>query len=257
MKERARAHAGKRSDRVLLVDVSNTFTKLAISRGERIGRVSRVPTRELGKAPLPSDYDRAVVSCVVPEARLILSKRLSGPVSWLDHRTETGVLIRYPEPSTIGADRLANAAAAVRFGKLPAIVVDFGTAVTFDVVDSKGCYLGGIIAPGLATAARALHEKTALLPHIGISKITSPVGKSTAEAIRIGLLLGAVGLIKESVTRINREVFGRKRATVIATGGDAALVDRLSREAGGKPLIDVLDPLLTLRGLSVVASKTD
>lgn len=257
MKDQARTRAGTRGDRVLLVDVSNTFTKLAISRGEKIGRVSKIPTRELGKAPLPSAYDRAVVSCVVPEARRILSRRLSGRVNWLDHRTKTGVLIRYPEPSTIGADRLANAAAAVRLGKLPAIVVDFGTAVTFDVIDSKGCYLGGIIAPGLATAARALHERTALLPLIGISKITSPVGKSTAEAIRIGLLLGAVGLIRESVTRINREVFGKKRSTVIATGGDAALVERLSRAAGVKPLIDVLDPILTLRGLSVVAEITD
>lgn len=257
MKESARAGTVKRSNRVLLVDVSNTFTKLAVFSGGRIGRVTKVPTRELGKAALPSAYDRAVISCVVPEAKLILSRRLRGRVTWLDHRTKTGVLISYPEPSTIGADRLANAAAAIRFGKLPAIVVDFGTAVTFDVVDAKGCYLGGIIAPGLATAARALHERTALLPHIGISKITSPVGKSTSEAIRIGLLLGAVGLIRESVTRINHEVFGKKRATVIATGGDAPLVDRLSREAGGKPLIDLLDPLLTLRGLSVVASKTD
>ena len=103
--------------------------------------------------------------------------------------------------------------------RLPAIVVDFGTAITFDVIDASACYLGGIIAPGLVTAASALHERTALLPLTQISAITSPVGKSTAEAIRIGLLLGAVGLIRESVARITRDIFDGKKPTVIATGG--------------------------------------
>lgn len=163
--------------------------------------------------------------------------------------------MNYPKPSTIGADRLANATAAVSLGKLPAIVVDFGTAVTFDVIDAKGCYRGGVIAPGLPTAASALHERTALLPLTKVTSIRSCVGKSTAEAIRIGLLLGAVGLVREAVERISSEVFNGKRPYVLATGGDAGIVARLSAKGNGKPLIDKVDPLLTLRGLVVISSK--
>jgi len=156
---------------------------------------------------------------------------------------------------SIGADRLANAAAAVRLGRLPAIVIDFGTAVTFDVIDAKGCYLGGIIAPGLPTAATALHERTALLPLTRVKKIKSSVGKSTQEAIQIGLLLGAVGLAREAVNRITKETFKGKKPYVIATGGDAELVARLTTQGGGSNIIDHVDPLLTLRGLLVIAEK--
>ena len=243
-------------ERILLIDVSNSFTKIAVARGGVIGRVGKVPTSSLA----PSDVqgikaDRAVVSSVVPEASRILAESLTPPPLWVDHRVQGGVAIRYPKPSTIGADRLANAAAALSQGRLPAIVVDFGTAVTFDVIDAKGCYLGGIIAPGLPTAARALHERTALLPLAKIKKIDSGIGKSTAEAIRIGLLLGAVGLVREAVARITRESFGGKKPTVIATGGDADLVARLTTQGGGKRVIDRVDPLLTLRGLLVIGER--
>jgi type III pantothenate kinase len=159
--------------------------------------------------------------------------------------------IDYPKPSSIGADRLANAAAAVAQGSLPAIVIDFGTAVTFDVIDERGRYVGGVIAPGLPTAASALHERTALLPLATVSSIRRSIGKSTGEAIRIGLLLGAVGLVRETVGRIIKERFPRSTPHVLATGGDAALVDRLSRPGGR--VIDKVDPLLTLRGLLAIA----
>lgn len=251
-----RTTPGGTGEKILLVDVSNSFTKMAVARRGVIGRVVRIPTKDLAsrKASIPR-ADRAVISCVVPPARKVLGKLLPARQLWLDHKTPSGVAIRYPSPATIGADRLANAAAAVRLGKLPAIVVDFGTAVTFDVVDAAGCYLGGIIAPGLITAAAALHQGTALLPRTGIRGIFSSIGKSTGEAIRIGLLLGAVGLIREAVERITREAFGGRKATVIATGGNAELVSRLaSGGAGGDP-VDVTDPLLTLRGLLVIAEK--
>jgi type III pantothenate kinase len=163
------------------------------------------------------------------------------------------VNIRYPKPASIGADRLANVAAAVGLGTLPAIVVDFGTAVTFDVIDSKGNYLGGIIAPGLATAASALHERTALLPLTKVQHISSPVGKSTQQGIRIGLLLGAVGIVREVVSRVSRETFDGKKPTILATGGDAALVARLAAD-GGEQVIDSIDPLLTLKGLLRIAT---
>jgi type III pantothenate kinase len=245
-----------RTTRVLLIDVSNSFTKLSILQGGKIGRVTRIATRNLK----PSDLirlraDRAVIASVVPEVSRMIAASLPCPPVWVDHRVPGGVPVNYPKPSSIGADRLANAAAAVSIGKLPAIVVDFGTAVTFDVIDAKGSYHGGVIAPGLPTAASALHERTALLPLTKVTSIRSYVGKSTAEAIRIGLLLGAVGLVRETVSRITTDTFKEKRPYVLATGGDAELVARLSAKSGGKSVIDKVDPLLTLRGLAVIASK--
>jgi type III pantothenate kinase len=242
--------------KILLIDVSNSFTKIAVAREGKIGAVRKIPTASLSVSSLPpTKVDLAVISSVVPRASDILATALSSPPLWVDHRVPGGVPVRYPQPATIGADRLANAAAAASMGKLPAIVIDFGTAVTFDVIDSKGCYLGGIIAPGLPTAAQALHERTALLPLTEVRQIGSSVGKSTAEAIRIGLLLGAVGLAREAVSWITTELFPRKKPLVLATGGDAGLVARLATRNGGKKVIDQVDPLLTLRGLLVIAQK--
>jgi type III pantothenate kinase len=242
------------SRRILLIDVSNSFTKIAVTQGSRIGTVRRVPTAQLGKSHLSGiRADLAVVASVVPRVNALIVSSLTCPVIPVDHRVQGGVAIDYPRPASIGADRLANAAAAAALGKLPAIVVDFGTAVTFDVIDQRGRYLGGVIAPGLPTAASALHERTALLPLTRISVIRRSVGKSTDEAIRIGLLLGAVGLIRETVARISSEHFPSHRPFVLATGGDAALVDRISRKAGR--VIDRVDTLLTLRGLLAIGEK--
>lgn len=248
--------AGSREARILLIDVSNSFTKIALLRNGKIGRVARIATRELKPTDLTSlKADRAVIASVVPEVSRMIAASLPCPPVWVDHRVPGGVAVNYPKPSSIGADRLANAAAAVSLRKLPAIVVDFGTAVTFDVIDEKGCYRGGVIAPGLPTAASALHERTALLPLTKITSIGNCVGKSTAEAIRIGLLVGAVGLVRETVALITAEAFKGKKPCVIATGGDAGLVARLSTKRGGKAVIDKVDPLLTLRGLAVISSK--
>jgi type III pantothenate kinase len=242
--------------KILLIDVSNSFTKFAESRDGKIGRVRKIATRDLS----PDIFRKtkasiAVISSVVPAASRILAASLPCIPLWVDHRVPGGVPVSYPNPRSIGADRLANAAAAVSLGKLPSIVVDFGTAVTFDVIDANESYLGGIIAPGLPTAARALHEKTALLPLTRVSRISSSIGKSTEEAIRIGLLLGAVGLVRESISRINNEMFPGKKPFVIATGGDADLVAHLSTQNGEARIIDHVDPLLTLRGLLVIAKK--
>jgi type III pantothenate kinase len=250
---RSKSEASRR--KVLLIDVSNSFTKVAVASGAKIGPVVRIATPSLKK----SDFsiikaDLAVISSVVPRVNTLIASALPSPSLWVDYRVPGGVKTHYPKPSTIGADRLANAAAAVELGKLPAIVVDFGTAVTFDVIDGKGRYLGGVIAPGLPTAAAALHERTALLPLTKISTIRKSVGKNTAEAIRIGLLLGAAGLIRETVAGITRDAFRGRRPHVLATGGDAELVDRLSRRHGA-PVINEVDPLLTLRGLLAIAEK--
>ena len=247
-----------KKETVLLIDVSNSFTKFATARNGIIGRVTRMPTTEITPKSFSTakgKTDRVVISSVVPKIDNILSRSLTCPALWVDHRVQSGIRINYPKPSSIGADRLANAAAAVAGKKLPAIIVDFGTAVTFDVIDNDGYYLGGIIAPGLPTAASALHERTALLPMTNIRGISSSVGKSTEEAIQIGLLIGAVGLVREAVTRIRKELFHGKKPILIATGGDAALVGKLALQDGGKAVFDRVDPLLTLRGLLVIAEK--
>lgn len=164
----------------------------------------------------------------------------------LTYRNLVGVGVRYDQPQSIGPDRLANAVAVKnRFGA-PALVVDFGTAVTFDVVDPSGDYIGGIIAPGLSSMTDYLHEKTALLPRIKIREPRSVIGRSTYEAMLSGAVHGYRGLIRELINQI-REEMGVKSLPVVATGGYAKLM------AIKLPEITAVDPLLTLEGLRIVA----
>src|SRR5207247_10885949 len=134
-----------------------------------------------------------------------------------------GVGIDYPRPETIGPDRLANSVAVKHHFGAPAIVVDFGTAVTFDVVNREGSYVGGIIAPGLAAMTEYLHEKTALLPKIKIREIKRVIGKSTQEAMLIGAVHGYRGLVRALLQELKREL-GVRRLPVIATGGHGQLL---------------------------------
>jgi type III pantothenate kinase len=167
------------------------------------------------------------------------------PLLELNPKTICGVGIDYPKPDSIGPDRLANAVAArQRFGA-PVVVVDFGTAVTFDVVDARGNYVGGIIAPGLAAMTDYLHEKTALLPKIKIREPRSAVGKSTEEAMLVGAVQGYRGLVRGLIGELKRELRA-KRLPVVATGGYAKLI------AAGLPEISAVAPDLTLEGLRLV-----
>jgi len=167
------------------------------------------------------------------------------PLIELNAKTIRGVGIDYPKPNSIGPDRLANAVAArQRFGA-PVVVVDFGTAVTFDVVDARGNYVGGIIAPGLAAMTNYLHEKTALLPKIEIREIKSAIGKSTEHAMLVGAVHGYRGLVRELIAELKRELRAKK-LPVVATGGYAKLI------AAKLPEISAVDPDLTLEGLRLV-----
>jgi type III pantothenate kinase len=162
---------------------------------------------------------------------------------------DLGVGIDYPSPRTIGADRLANAAACAAVHGFPGIVVDFGTAVTFDVISQAGDYIGGVIAPGLNALTSYLHDRTALLPNIKLREPSSAVGRSTRDAMLSGAVHGYRGLVKEILDQIRSEAFPQKRPRIIATGGDAELI------AGRVGLFDIVDPLLTLRGLLVIAQR--
>jgi type III pantothenate kinase len=160
---------------------------------------------------------------------------------------DLGFPVRYPRKKQIGADRLANAAAARQLCGWPVVVVDFGTAVTFDVVDKTGAYCGGVIAPGLNAMTDYLHEKTALLPRIRVVAPRRAIGKSTREAMLTGAVIGYRGLVREIIAEIKKEMRLRGRLKVVATGGQARLVAR------GLSLIHKVNPLLTLEGVRIIA----
>jgi len=190
-----------------------------------------------------------VVCSVVPKKNAIVRRAAKGSkILWLTPRIRLGVGIDYPNPKTIGADRLANAAAVAALCGCPAIVVDFGTAVTFDIVSAERKYIGGVIAPGLESMTNFLYQRTALLPKLSLKEPRSAVGRSTIEAMRSGAVIGYRGLVREIIDRIKAERFPRQRVHVIATGGYADLIAKRLRE------IDSVRPNLTLEGLRIVAN---
>src|SRR5205085_8425809 len=130
---------------------------------------------------------------------------------WLSANVELGVGVEYPRPETIGADRLANAAAVAVLYGYPAVVVDFGTAVTFDIVSEQKRYIGGVIAPGLEAMTSFLYHRTALLPKLSLREPRSAVGKSTAGAMMAGAIYGYRGLVRQILDRIKAERFPRQR----------------------------------------------
>jgi type III pantothenate kinase len=156
--------------------------------------------------------------------------------------------VDYPQPSSIGADRLANAAAVAALYGCPAVVVDFGTAVTFDVVSADRSYIGGVIAPGLESMTNYLYMRTALLPKLALSEPRRAVGRSTKGAMMSGAIFGYRGLVKEILAKIGAEAFGNKKTRVIATGGYARLI------AAHLPQIDAVHPNLTLEGLRIIGN---
>src|SRR5213595_2057115 len=169
----------------LLVDISNSYTKLVFASTKRISTPVRIVTNKLSSSLFSRFLGqrrvrKVVVSSVVPKKNRMISK-VAGKtrVLWLNSTVKLGVGIDYPAPETIGADRLANAAAVAQLYGYPAIVVDFGTAVTFDVVSTRGDYIGGVIAPGLEAMTNFLYDRTALLPRLTLREPLRATGKTT------------------------------------------------------------------------------
>jgi len=240
----------------LVVDISNSWTKFATVRGGHLLGLKRHPTPELNLVCLRDlrrkmNPDRVVVASVVPSATRLL-RQVWSPRSLceVNHRTPLPIRLRYPHPETIGADRIANAVAAARLYPLPTVVIDFGTAVTFDIVSARREYLGGVIAPGLNAMTDYLHEKTALLPRISIREPRQAIAKSTVEAMRVGAVIGYRGLIEGVLGAIRKQLKVRK-ITVAATGGHSVLIARHC------PFIQQVNPLLTLQGLQFIAEQFD
>lgn len=243
----------RRSD-YLLVDISNSSAKFAFASTKRVSAPVRIATRKLSSGVVAGflggrNVRRVVVSSVVPAKNSAILKAVGkARVLLLNWKLKLGVEIDYPKPQSIGADRLANAAAVAALYGFPAIVVDFGTAVTFDVVSERCAYIGGVIAPGLEAVTNFLYQRTALLPRLSLKEPRRAIGKSTIQAMLSGAVFGYRGLVREILARIRAEQFPRKRVYVVATGGYARLI------AGRLPEIGVVHPHLTLEGLRIVAN---
>lgn len=253
---------------LLAIDVGNTNIVLGVFDGDRLIESWRLATLrertadEIGVWVAQLFQHRAidigrvhgiVMASVVPPLTgtlMTMAQRYFGmtPLN-VDNTVDTGMPLLYKHPAEIGADRIVNAVAAHRlYGRgLPLIVVDFGTATTFDVVTARGEYAGGVIVPGITISAEALFEKAARLWRVDIRRPDRVVGKTTAGSIQSGLYFGYLSLVDGMIDRIVAEVGGKPR--VIATGGLAELF------GGGSQRIEEVDPLLTLKGLRLIDER--
>lgn len=251
---------------LLVMDVGNTNIGIGVYRGEELQVHWTAATRpertadELGTLLLelfhhrglqPEEVRDMAIACVVPPllpaleemaARYFGCKPLVvGP------GTRTGIAILADNPREVGADRIVNTVAGyTRYGG-PLILVDFGTATTFDAVSERGEYLGGAIAPGIGISMEALFLHTAKLPRVELGWPGRVIGKNTVASMQSGVLYGYVGLVKEIVARMRQEL--GQPALVIATGGAATLI------AKETDIIDRVDPLLTLEGLRILYER--
>ena len=245
----------------LLLDIGNTHTHLGWADAKGIRSTLDIRTTEVLAGGLSGHVrrwlgsripTRAALCSVVPPAiapaRNALKGLLGNGLFVLRPDTVPRDLLglRYPRPETIGTDRIANAIAARNLFGGPVVAIDFGTATTFDVVDAKGCFVGGAIAPGISALADYLHEKTAQLPRIELREPRSGIGRSTEEAMRVGTMTGYRGLIRE-VLRGILDQLGQDGVRTVATGGYAREVARRL------PEIDRIHPHLTLEGLRLFA----
>ena len=249
------------------IDAGNTNIVFAVCEGDQVRAEWRAVTETTRTAdeyavllaPLfqfaglsLGDIDAAIIATVVPAAlfdlRQFCRKYLKcEPLVVGDPNLDLGIAVNTDRPQSVGADRLVNAVAAHAKYKGPLIVVDFGTATTFDIVAANGDYEGGVIAPGANVSAEALHQAAAMLPRVAVQRTQAVIGKDTVPAMQSGLYWGYLGLIEGLVARIKEE-FGAPM-TVIGTGGLANLFYKQTN------VIDHLDPDLTVRGLILIHAK--
>ncbi|MBF0191772.1 MAG: type III pantothenate kinase [Magnetococcales bacterium] len=252
---------------LLVIDIGNTNIVLGVYQKERLTHHWRIGTRAGGTADEygilltqlfqmaglePRKVTGAIAASVVPPVEtavlggvkryLRVTPMVVGP------GIKTGMAIRYDNPREVGADRIVNAVAAYHRLQGAAIVVDFGTATTFDLIGPQGEYLGGAIAPGLGISMDALFERTAKLPRVECARPVSVVGRDTVGAMQSGLYWGYVGLVEGLITRMVAEA-GFAPVRVLATGGLAPLIARESA------LIEEVDEFLTLTGLRMLYER--
>ena len=251
---------------LLVIDVGNTDTVLGVYEGQVLRAHWRLSTNrgqtadEYGilirnlftlDAIQPSQIDAVMVASVVPPLNSVLeemaAKYFHLTAVFLGPGTRTGMAIHYDNPQEVGADRIADAVAAFEKYGGPCVVVDFGTAITFDAISEKGEYLGGVIAPGVGISSEALFQQAARLPRVEIREPNRVIGTNTVGSMQSGLFYGAVGLVDGILDRLCA-VLGEK-TKVVATGGQAALVAAASKY---KPPVD---PSLRLDGMRIIYER--
>jgi len=246
---------------LLAIDVGNTNTVFAVFDGETMRGQWRAATdaqrtadehavwfgQLMARQALQlEDIDHVVLSTVVPQCLSALKTLCEqycdcSPMIVGEPGVELGITVHVAQPGEVGADRLVNAVGARKFHGGALIIIDFGTATTFDAINEDGSYEGGIIAPGINLSLEALHQAAAQLPRVAVVRPENVIAKATVPAMQSGIYWGYIGLIEGIVQRM-REEYGRAM-TVVATGGLAQLF------ADGTPAIDKTDPDLTIRGL--------
>ena len=250
---------------LLVIDVGNTQTVIGVFDGSRLVQNWRLRTERnttedefnvlvtnlFAQNKIRFDQiERTIISSVVPPVVPILDsfcrKYLGRPPVWVDPADYRGMPNLYRNPAEVGADRIVNAVAAYQKYQQSLIIIDFGTATTFDSVSDKGEYLGGAISPGIIIASEALFLKASRLPRVEILKQpTAAVGKDTAGSIQSGIIFGYAGLVDGMVERFRKEMGSAPK--VIATGGLAPLMRDVCNS------IEAVEPLLTLEGLRIIA----
>lgn len=253
---------------LLAVDVGNTETHLGVFHDAELTHEWRAATEQRRTADelalmfgeflrfADLSFSRAitgvVIASVVPKAtqelRAMTLKYFGFPPVVVEPGVRTGVAIKIDNPKEVGADRVANAVAARHlFPSEAAIVVDFGTAINFDVVTAKGEYVGGVLAPGLESAASALFQSTARLPRVELVAPQASIGRNTVAAVQSGIVFGAAGLVDGLVERTTEEL--GEEARVVATGGHAATIVKHCRR------VERVEPMLTLIGLRLIFER--
>jgi type III pantothenate kinase len=256
---------------LLVLDIGNTNVTIGVFDGDRLShswRLAALRERtadELGifllklfeqaKLPIEAVDGIAIASVVPPLTRPMeeMCERYFGQTALIVDASNAGIPVRYTPVGDVGADRLVDAVAAwEKFGRpkgFPLIVVDFGTATTFNAISSQGEYLGGIICPGINISAEALFQRAARLPRVDVRKPPSVIGQNTVGAMQSGLFFGYVEMVDGLVRRMRAELQGGEKAIVIATGG---LADVLSSDSA---TIQHVDPNLTLDGLRLIWTR--
>lgn len=252
---------------LLAIDIGNSHTVLGVFQDEQILHHWRIRTNRqhttdeiavtlhslfaMAHCP-PEGLTGIIIASVVPQLNdnwLTFSRTLVAEPILVNHETPTGIRIMIDTPAEVGADRIVNAVAGYHRYHQALIIVDFGTAITFDCVSAHGEYLGGAIAPGMGIAIEALGSRTARLPRVDINVPPPPViGTNTVAAIQSGILYGYGGLVEGLLDRL-KERFAPQHPKVIATGGMAQLI------APYAPSLSTIEPLLTLEGLRLIHAR--
>ncbi|MEW6614505.1 MAG: type III pantothenate kinase [Thermodesulfobacteriota bacterium] len=251
---------------LLVIDVGNTHTVMGVFDGDRLVQDWRIRTQEdhtvdeygilitnlyFSSRIALRDIKDIVISCVVPPLNITLEelckKYFNISPLIIEPGIKTGMPIYYDNPKEVGADRIVNAVAAYEKYKQSLIVVDFGTATTFDYISANGEYHGGVIAPGIIISSEALFKRASKLPHVELIKPKSVIGKDTISSMQAGIVLGYASLVDGIVKRIKKEV--KSNPKVIATGGLASLIASVSET------ISEIDKYLTLKGLRILHER--